>query len=53
MIAINKDERLSKDAVVANVKACDFEHQHLPMFVVPQSTGHVYVDASDGGGRLF
>jgi hypothetical protein len=47
-----EEERPPEDAVVANVEACDFDHQHLPTFVISRSTGYLQVNVSDGGGRL-
>jgi hypothetical protein len=43
---------MPKDAVVPDIEAAYLERQHLLVLVVPCSTGHLQVDASDRSGRL-
>jgi hypothetical protein len=47
-----QEERPPEDAVVPDVEALHLERQHLLALVVPYSTGHLQVDASDRCGRL-
>jgi hypothetical protein len=44
------EERPPGDAVVPDVKTDQLERQHLLTLVVPCSTEHLHVDASDGSG---
>jgi hypothetical protein len=45
-----QEEMPLEDAVVPNVKACDFKHQHLPALIVSQPTRYLQIDAPNGGG---
>jgi hypothetical protein len=45
-----KEETSPQDTVVSDVKASHFECQHLPALIFSYLTGHLQVDASDGGG---
>jgi hypothetical protein len=48
-----QEERSSEDAVIPDVEAGHLERQYLLALVVPCSTKHLQVDASDGSGRLL
>jgi hypothetical protein len=47
-----QEEMPPQDTVVSDVEAGHFECQHLPALIFSCPTGHLQVDASDGGGQL-
>jgi hypothetical protein len=47
-----KEERPPQDTVVSDVEASHFECHHLPALIFSCPTGHLQVNASDGGGQL-
>jgi hypothetical protein len=40
-----QEEMPPKDAVIPNVEACDFKHQHLLALIFSRTTGYFQIDA--------
>jgi hypothetical protein len=47
-----QEERPPQNAILSDVEAGHFEHQHLSTFVISYPTAYLEINSPNGGGRM-